>query len=287
MRKGTRRFALWRADLDGGVCAVPEECVTFLRGSDQVRVVLEHREFGLNATTQVFDVELRQDVEWQFAGLVWPPDLRPGALVTVSWQAAKDDVVVRSAPLGEPIRVDGVAYYHDYVTRVVTRSFDPGKSNRGRALGAVRRAGRVFEDGSAVLAEAELPRHGGLGRGAKGAFLLKNALDQLIREGYLTRVDGSVDSSGYPSYPAVEGQKAAGMLFYAPMVEPAPCPGDPGFDDGDAPGSERREHWVNGFVRRLPPGAQPSERQVSLHEQLTEAPLAPGYTFVKKHHRSG
>jgi hypothetical protein len=145
----------------------------------------------------------------------------------------------------------------------------------------------VFEDGSAVLAEAELPRHGGLGRGAKGAFLLKNALDQLIREGFLTRVDGSVDSSGYPSYPAVEGQKAAEMLFYAPMVEPAPYPGDPGFDDGDAPGSERREHWVNGFVRRLPPGAQPSERQVSLHEQLTEAPLAPGYTFVKKHHRSG
>jgi hypothetical protein len=42
---------------------------------------------------------------------------------------------------------------------------------------------------------------------------------------------------------------------------------------------------VNGFVRRLPPGAQPSERQVSLHEQIAEMPLAPGYTFVKKHHR--
>jgi len=75
------------------------------------------------------------------------------------------------------------------------------------------------------------------------------------------------------------------MLFYAPMVEPAPYPGDPDFDDEDAAGSERREHWVNGFIRRLPPGAQPSERQVSLHERIAEMPLAPGYTFVKKHHR--
>jgi hypothetical protein len=261
--------------------------VEFLRESDQVKVVLEHREFALNATTQIFEAELRQDVEWQFTGLVWPPDLRPGALVTVSWQEARDEVVVRSAPLDEPIRVDGVAYYHEYDPRVVTRSSEAGKSNRSQVLHAVRKMGRVFSDGSAVLAESELPKHCGLGRGAKGAFLLKNALDQLIREGFLTRVDGSVDPAGYPSYPAADGQKAAEMLFYAPMVEPAPYPGDPDFDDEDSEGSERREHWVNGFVRRLPPGAQPSERQVSLHEQIAEMPLAPGYTFVKKHHRHG
>ena len=229
-------------------------------------------------------------MEWQFTGLVWPPDLRPGALVTVSWQAARDDIVVRSAPLDEPIRVDGVAYYHEYDPRVVTREFGAGKSNRGQVLHAVRRVGRVFEDGSAVLAESELPRHCGLGRGARGTFLLRNAVDQLIREGFLTRVDGSVDASGYPSYPAAAGQKPAEMLFYAPMVEPAPYPGDPDFDadsDEAGVGSERREHWVNGFVRRLPPGAQPSDKQMTLHERVAETPLAPGYTFVKKHHRNG
>jgi hypothetical protein len=42
---------------------------------------------------------------------------------------------------------------------------------------------------------------------------------------------------------------------------------------------------VNGFVRKLPRGAQPSERQVALHEQVTETSLEPGYTFVKKHRR--
>jgi hypothetical protein len=292
MGKVTRRFALWQADLDGGVCAVPEECVEALREREHVELVLEHRRHGVTATREVFETVLSQDVEWQFTGLTWPADLRPGVLVTVSWQPAKDELVVRTDPLEEPLRVDGVNYYHEYDPRVVTREFAPGKSNRGQVLHAVRKLGRVFSDGSAVLVEAGLAAHCGLGRGAKGTFLLKNALDQLIREGYLTRVPGSVDAAGYAAYPAVTGQKAADMLFYAPLVEPAPYPGDPDFDADDAEGADRRDHWVNGFVRRLPPGAQPSEKQLTLHERAIESeqvaePLAPGYTFVKKHHRNG
>jgi hypothetical protein len=286
MRTATRRFALWRADLDGGVCAAPEECVEILRARDLVTVVLEHRDRGVTPTRQVFETSLRQDVEWQFSDIVWPADLRPGALVTVSWQAARDDVIVRTVALDEPMRVDGVDYFHEYDPKVVTREFAPGTSNRGKALHAVRRQGRVFDDGSAVLAESGLAGHCGLGRGARGSFLLRNAVEQLIREGYLTRVLGSVDSAGYPCYPAVAGQKSAEMLFYAPLVEPAPDPGDP--DSAD-----RHDHWVNGFVRKLPPGAQASEEQLTLHEraveseQIAASPLAPGYTFVKRHHRTG
>jgi hypothetical protein len=211
--------------------------------------------------------------------------VRPGTLVTVSWQAARDEVVVRTTALDEPLRVDGVDYFHEYDPKVVTRECEPGRSNRGLVLHAVRRQGRVFADGSAVLAEAGLAAHCGLGRGARGTFLLRNAVDQLIREGYLTRVTGSVDSAGYPGYPAVDGQKTAEMLFYAPLVEPA----DP--DEGEGEGGARQEHLVNGFVRKLPPGAHASERQVSLHEraveeeQIAALPLTPGYTFVKKHHR--
>ncbi|MEV4636708.1 hypothetical protein AB0J80_05070 [Actinoplanes sp. NPDC049548] len=288
MARVTRRSALWQADLDGGVCAAPEECVEALRDRDDIPLVLEHRDHGTTPTRQLFEASLQQDVEWQFGGISWPRDVRPGVLVTVLWQAGKDEVVVRTAALDEPMRVDGVDYFHEYDPRVVTREFDAGESNRGQVLRAVRKLGRIFEDGSAVLPEAGLAAHCGLGRGARGTFLLRNAVDQLIREGYLTRVPGSLDTAGYPSYPAVDGQKPAEMLFYAPLVEPAPCP-----DDDDADGAERREHLVNGFVRRLPPGAQPSERQVSLHEraveeeQVTEGPLAPGYTFVRKHHRTG
>jgi hypothetical protein len=291
MRTATRRFALWRADLDGAVCAAPEECVDVLRHRDRVTVVLEHRDRGITPTRQVFETSLAQDVEWQFRDIVWPADLRPGVLVTVTWQAAKDEVVVRTVALDEPMRVDGIDYFHEYDPKVVTREFTPDASNRGKVLHAVRRQGRIFDDGSAVLAESGLAAHCGLGRGARGTFLLRNAVDQLIREGYLTRVPGSVDPTGYPGYPAVVGQKPAEMLFYAPLVEPAPDPGDP--DGADADGTDRHEHWVNGFVRRLPPGAQASEKQLTLHERAAESeqasvtPLAPGYTFVKKHHRNG
>lgn len=277
MKKATRRLALWRADLDGGVCAAPEECVEVLRDRE-VTLVLEHQAYGITPATRTFATTLRQDIEWQFGDIVWPDEVRPGVLATVSWQAARpDEVVVRTVPLEEPIRVDGVDYFHEYDPRVVTREFEAGASNRGQVLYAVRKHGRVFDDGSAVLAEAGLAARTGLGRGARGTFLLRNALDQLIREGYLTRVTGSLDSSGYPTYPAVGGQKTADMLFYAPMVEPAPYPGE---DEQD-----REEYWVNGFVRKLPRGSQPSERQVALHEQVTETPLEPGYTFVKKHRR--
>lgn len=289
MTKVTRRFALWRADLEGGVCAVPEEAVEILRGRERIALVLEHRDHGITPTRQVFEAALSQDIEWQLTGLDWPADLRPGVLVTVSWQAARDEAVVRTTPLDEPMRVDGVDYFHEYDPRVVTREFSADKSNRGQVLHAVRRLGRVFSDGSAVLAESGLAAQCGLGRGARGTFLLRNAVDQLIREGYLTRVPGSVDGAGYPSYPAVDGQKAAEMLFYAPLVEPAPYPDDP---DSPGEGADRRDHWVNGFVRKLPPGAQPSEKQLTLHERAVESeqvaasPLAPGYTFVKKHHRT-
>jgi len=277
MKTASRRFALWRADLAEGVCAAPEECVPALCDKSDISVILEHRVRGVTATRQLFPSALREDVEWQFAGLDWPLDLQPGALVTVTWQTGRDEVLVRSTALDEPINVDGVNYFHEYDPKVVTREFVPGPSNRGRVLAAVRKQGRVFEDGSAVLAEAGLAAQTGLGRGAKAEFLLRNAVDQLIREGYLTRVEGSVESSGYPWYPAVAGQKPAAMLFYAPLVEPA----DP--DDDEA--SERRDHLVNGFVRKLPPGAHASEKQVTLREQVDGKPLEPGYTYVKKHHR--
>jgi hypothetical protein len=283
MRTVTRRHALWRADLDGAVCAAPEECVDTLGGREHVTVVLDHRERGITPARQVFGSALVQDVEWQFGGITWPADLRPGVLVTVTWHPGRDEVVVRTTPLDEPMRIDGTDYFHEYDPKVVTRDSAPDESNRGRVLHAVRRHGRIFDDGSAALPESQLAPHCGLGRGARGQFLLRNAVDQLIREGYLTRVPGSVDPAGYPAYPAVDGQKAAEMLFYAPLVEPAPHP-----DDAD-----RHEHWVNGFVRKLPPGAHASERQLTLHEravdeeQVPAEPLAPGYTFVQKHHRNG
>ncbi|WP_250008708.1 hypothetical protein [Actinoplanes sp. M2I2] len=271
MKTVSRRLALWRADLEAGVCAVPEEAAASAPESGRVVAVLDNR--------QTFECELRQDVEWQLTGLTWPAGFRPGVLVTVTWHPARNDFVIRPEPLDEPMSVDGVDYFYAYDPKVVTRDHRPEESNRAKVLHTVRKLGRVFDDGSAVLSEELLAKRSGLGRGAKAAFLLRNAVDQLIREGYLTRVTGSVDSAGHPSYPAADGETLTDMVFYAPMVEPIPYE------------SHRGEHWVSGFIRKLPRGAQPSEKQLALYQEAVEnegiGPLAPGYTFVKKHHRNG
>ena len=277
MKTATRRFALWRADLEGGVCAAPEECVAALHDKNPIQLHLDHRVRGIAPFRETFEATLREDVEWQFEGVEWPSDVQPGVLVTVTWQVGSAEVVARTTALDEPLAIDGINYFHEYDPKVVTREFVLDKSNRGRVLHAVRKQGRVFDDGNAVLPSSVLAAKTGMGRGARNEFLLRNAVDQLIREGYLTRVEGSVDATGYPWYPAVDGQKPADMLFYAPLVEPA--------DPFEGLEGDRHEHLVNGFVRKLPPGAHASERQVTLHQQIESDPLEPGYTYVKKHHR--
>jgi hypothetical protein len=286
MRTVNRRLALTRADLENAVCPVPDEIAERLEST--VSVVLDHRLHGLEPAVATFPSTLTQEIGWQLTDIAWPEDVLPGTLVVVTWHPARGEVHLRTIVLDDPMRVDGVDYYHEYDPRVVTREFDPGRSNRGQVLNVVRRQGRVFEDGSAVFAEAGLAAACGLGRGQKGAFLLKNAVEQLIREGYVTRVTGSLNADGYPSYPPADDEAAAEMLFYAPLVEPGYYPGEFGGD----PGADRRDHWVKGFLRKLPEGAQPSEKQQSLHQAAMESeqidePLAPGYTFVKKHHRHG
>ena len=274
------------------MCPLPEDVAGIVGERESVTAVLDHRALGITALRETFESAPEQEPGWRLTGIAWPADVRPGVLVTVIWKPAEDYVVIRTAALDEPIRVDGVDYFHEYDPRVVTREFDPGVSNRGRVLDAVRRLGRVFDDGSAVFAEEELPAHCGLGRGKKGLFLLRNAVDQLLREGYVTRVTGSTGPDGAVNYPAVDGEETLDLLFYAPLVEEADLPGESG-EHGHGEGGDRRDHWVNGFVRRLPPGANASKRQLTLHQQAIEKEqfdgftLEPGYTFVKKHHRGG
>jgi hypothetical protein len=291
MRTVTRRITLRRADLEGSVCEVPEEIAEGLQGRDPVMVVLEHRVKGITPTREVFEAALEQDIGWRLTGIAWPTGVQAGMFVTLSWQQGRDAVVMRTRVLADPLRIDGVNYYHEYDPKAVTRDFDPRPSNRGQVLKAIRKLGRVFDDGSAVFPEEALAKQAGLGRGQKGAFLLKNAVEQLIREGYITRVPGSVDAGGQPSYPGVDGDEPVDLLFYAPLVDPAPHPSEPD-DDEDGEHHDRREHWVKGFIRKLPPGAQPSEKQMAAYQRAldneeTDEHLEPGYTFVKKHHRLG
>nr|BFE60628.1 hypothetical protein GCM10020063_051540 [Dactylosporangium thailandense] len=276
-------YALRRADLDGGTMPVPPEC------AEAETVVLDHRAHGVTPGRLVFDAVAEEDEDGLRIGVAWPPDAHVGVLVGLTWQPARRQVQLRTKPLGEPLKVDGIAYFHEYDPLIVTHEFRPANSNRGKVLDAVRRHGRVFEDGSAVFPEADLVKRAGLGRGTRGTFLLRNAIDQLIREGYVTRVAGSLDAEGRPSFPPADGAEGVPMLFYAPLLEPGARPDEPAETDP----SNRHEHWVAGFIRKLQPGTRPSPRALALHRQAIDSgqfpdePLAPGYTFVKKHHRNG
>lgn len=292
MRTVTRRITLRQADLEGSVCTLPDEIAEALSSDDPVMVVLEHKVKGVTATREVFEAGLAQDITWQLSGITWPADIRTGMFVTISWQQGRDAVVMRTKVLEDPLRIDGVNYYHEYDPKTVTRDYDPRPSNRGQVLKVIRKLGRVYDDGSAVYPEELLAKQAGLGRGQKGTFLLKNAVDQLIREGYVARVAGSVNADGYPSYPLVDDEEPVDLLFYAPLVDPARHPDEEG-DDEDDEHADRREHWVKGFIRKLPPGAQPSDKQMAAYQRAVDSELidedamGPGYTFVKKHHRHG
>ncbi|WP_433220313.1 hypothetical protein ACQP00_17625 [Dactylosporangium sp. CS-047395] len=276
--KTLRRHALRRGDLDAGTVPVPEEC------DGAATVVLEHKLHGVTPGRYTFDAELDGDT----VNVAWPEDVQVGVLVAISWQPARRQIVLRTKPLDEPLRVDGVAYFHAYDPLTVTHEFRPASSNRGKVLDAVRRHGRAFPDGSTVFPEADLVKRAGLGKGTRGTFLLRNAIDQLIREGYVTRVDGSLDAGGQPTFPPAPGAEVLPMLFYAPLIDPATRP-----DVEEHDPSNRHEHWVTGFTRKLQPGTRPSPRALALHRQaidngqLPDEPLPDGYTFVKKHHRNG
>ncbi|GAA3455426.1 hypothetical protein [Dactylosporangium matsuzakiense] len=282
MKTPSPQYALRRADLEDGTCTVPDECAA------ATRVVLEHRLNGVTPARHIFDTVAEDGGDGLKVGVSWPEDIRVGVLVSVRWHPARHEVQLRTKPLDEPLKLDGVAYFHEYDPHVVTHEFTPANSNRGRVLDAVRRHGLVFADGSAVFPEADLVKKAGLGRGTRGMFLLRNAVDQLIREGYVTRVDGSLGAAGLPIFPAVQGAETVPMLFYAPLIEPAHRP-----EPDPAEASNRHDHWVTGFTRKLQPGTRPSPRALALHRmaidsgQIPDAPLPDGYTFVKKHHRNG
>ena len=136
------------------------------------------------------------------------------------------EVVVRTVPVTEPMRSRRRLLPRVRHRRSPPRIYAPGEANWSRC-DTVRDLGRVSDDGSAAFAEAGPPQASRLGRGDRGASLLRNAVAQLLREGYVTRVVGSVDPTGHRSYPGVDGEEAAEMLLYAPLVEPAPHPDDP------------------------------------------------------------
>ena len=293
------RVALYRMHIDGEWCPLPDGRMVSDWNGRHLRLRLNHKSGGEPSFKQVQDVTLRRrGGQWELAGIRWPRGLLPGTFVTVTWHPDKTSVTAYTTRLPQPERVDGVQFTHRYDPQVVTRETAPGAeqdrsvpdlSDASWVMRTLRKLGYLSVDGEAILAEDALVRNClELGLPPHRADGIGPAVEQLLRARRLHRVEGTLDQDGRPWYPPRPGHVRTQLLRYVPRVEAIA----PQRDTQGEWHPHRRGHWVTGFVRRLPPGAQASAEQVDAHREavnaaeLVDRDMPEGYTYVRRHHRA-
>lgn len=292
------RAALRRVHLVGGWTVLPDGLQSPVADRQPLRLVVDHPSRKLAPVRTESEVLLRRvGGQWELHGIDWPRGMLPGTLVTYRWRPGEKLIRAGSELLPHPSRIDELTYRHRYDIQVVTRENVPGAdqegtrpdlSDAGWVMRTLRTLGHLSADGSAVLAEAALVRNClELGLPEDRTERIHATVEQLIRERRIRRVAGSLDRTGQPSYPPRRGESRVDLLRYAPRVEHvAPPPDHRGVEQPN-----RRDHWVSGFVRRLPPGAHASDEQMDAHREAVRAaevvdrPLPDGYTYVRRHRR--
>lgn len=293
------KTAVGRAQINGGWCVVPDGLTGPPAGSERLRLVASHAARESRSGQVQSDVLLRRVGDrWELHGIAWPPGLLPGTVVSFRWRRSDRVIEASTELMPTPKRVDELTYRHRYDLRVVVRENAPGSdqegpvpdlSDSGWVMRALRKLGHLSPDGSVVLAETALVRNClELGLPPSRVDRLHPAVKDLIRDRRLARVRGSLDASGLPSCPPRPGQRPADLLRYVPKV--AALAALPAQRNDQRP--PRRDHWVDGFVRRLPPGAHASEELIQAHREAVRAaevvdrPLPDGFTYVRRHRRA-
>ncbi|WP_203994540.1 hypothetical protein [Micromonospora lutea] len=289
--------AVGRAQIAGKWCPLPDGLTTPPADRERLRMRIDHRDLAGRAATES-NVEARcLGGRWELHGVGWPNDLLPGTLVLLRWRSREELVLATTDPLPRSQRIDDLTYRHRYDIRMVVRENAPGAdqeggtldlSDTGWVLRTLRKLGHLSSDGSVILAEAALVSNClELGLPSHRTSGIPPAVRDLIRDRRISRVRGSLDKNGLPSYPPRAGQRRVGLLRFAPkVVDLAAVPNQ----RQEAPVS-RRDHWVDGFVRRLPAGAKASPERIEDHREAMRAakvvdhPLPDGFTYVRRHRR--
>ncbi|MFC8389789.1 hypothetical protein [Streptomyces sp. NPDC057238] len=266
-----------------------------------VRLELGHPGGMLDASEEVQEVTLDLTGETgMLRGIQWPVDFFPGLRIYVQWPRGGTVFRLSTAELEDPVDVDGQLIIHRYDPQVLTRDGAPGSGRDGDSsdgldtrrlvLRAVRRFGRLTPDGHALLDRAALPR--GIyatDPAAHQATALEQAVDELLGEHHLYAATGSRGADGEPHYPAREGEAAIPLIGYAPNPVVLPRPGTGGHGPARGTGAE---HFVHGFLRRLPADCRPTDVQRAAYREYCRRigkadgwELPRGYTFVTAHSR--
>ncbi|MFF8946708.1 hypothetical protein ACF1A5_31520 [Streptomyces sp. NPDC014864] len=271
------------------------------KDSTPVRLELSHPGGELDTSEEVQEVLLDLTEETgTLRNVQWPIDFFPGLCLYIQWPRGGTVFRLHTVELEHPVDIDGQLVAHRYDPGVLTREGAPGSGRDGDSstgldtrrlvLRAVRRFGRLTPDGHALLDRAALPR---------GVYdttpaphqvtALEQAVDQLLAERHLYPATGSRGADGEPHHPARDGEVSIALIGYAPnpvvMPRPGSGPGTPLQDRGV-------EHFVHGFLRRLPTGWEPTDAQRAAYREHCRHvgkadgwELPPGYTFVTAHSR--
>ncbi|MFF4870785.1 hypothetical protein [Streptomyces sp. NPDC000961] len=230
----------------------------------------------------------------------WPIDFFPGLRLQLQWPRGGTVFRLSTVELEEPVDIDGQLFTHQYDPQVLTRDGAPGSARDGDSpaglddkrlvLRAVRRFGRLTPDGHALLDRDALPR--GIYDASPAPHqvtAVERALAELVAERHLYTDVGSRGVDGEPHHPPLDGEPRILLVGYAPNPVVVPRPGS---GSGGLPQGTGVEYVVHGFLRRLPPGGEPSEAQRAAYRancrRVGKADgweLPRGYTFVTTHVR--
>ncbi|MFB7674217.1 hypothetical protein ACFC26_22665 [Kitasatospora purpeofusca] len=274
------------------------------RGAE-VRLELRHKGGEIDEAQEVQDtVPDLSDSPGHLSGIDWPLTFFPGIELLLQWLRGGRVIQATTVPLETPVIVDGVEIRHRYSQEILTRENAPGSTReadsptglgeRDLVMRAVRRCGLLTVDGHALLDRSVMPvAVYGRQPSAQQATALEAAVDELIAAARLRPAVGSRDQDDLPHYPARPGEPPIPLIGYAPVVVPTqratPGPAHPGHGWHQAP----KPYQVHGFLRRLSPGATPSDAQRAAYRRhcrrLGKADgceLPSGYTFVTAHTRA-
>ncbi|MEV6659104.1 hypothetical protein [Nocardia fluminea] len=227
----------------------------------------------------------------------WPRDFFPGIFLDCTWKPSSGRFIAKTRRLPQPLSVEGHSVGYQYDAQVFTRDTAPISEHGGSVADWViltlRTLGYLDPDGRAVLAEDALERNM-MELGFPPAQLpqLTHVVVRLIREGRIQRVEGSLGPDGRPVFPALRYRSPVELLSFRPRIVQVHRDEAPRHQAD--PRAGQRPHKVSGFVRRLPSGQSASDEALEAHaearrhaELANDAPLKPGFTFVRKHRRLG
>jgi hypothetical protein len=240
----------------------------------------------------------RGEAGLSLAGVCWPLEFFPGILLEFWWPRGALTLNARSTLLDTPVVLDGEVIEHRYDPGIVTRDKAPGcgvgektarLGARERIIRAIRRAGLLQQDGTAVLPEGALAGSV-LEDPAADLANLSVPLAELLAEGILHRSAASRDGEGALTFPAVPGEPKIPVLVWRPQI--VPITRDTTRRRNRDLRTRLRAHDVRSFLRRLRPREKASDTAKAEYRKIAErfgfgAELPAGYTIVRAHRRGG